>query len=320
MTPWQKILRTNLRSTEELCDFLELQPSQRKIIIEKKRFGLNVPLRLAKKMTKGSITDPLFLQFVPIEKELFIGHGCKKDPVDDKAFVKAPKLLVKYPGRALLLVSSACAMHCRYCFRQHFDYAIKGGFSEELAYIAKDLSLKEVILSGGDPLSLPNPLLQSLIEEIAAFPHITRLRFHSRFPIGIPERIDDGFLDILRKTRLQVYFVLHSNHSSEIDEDVRTAVKRLMKEGAVVLNQAVLLKGVNDSVQELEALIEKCVDVGIIPYYLHQLDCVQGASHFGVAQEDGKRLIEEMRGRVSGFGLFRYVEEVPHRQSKTALI
>jgi EF-P beta-lysylation protein EpmB len=319
MNHWQHILRTNIRSVTQLCDFLELQPTQRKTVIEKKRFGLNIPLRLAKKMTKGTLSDPLFLQFVPQESELIHNEAYIKDPVEDCSFRRSAKLLTKYQGRALLLASSACAMHCRYCFRQHFDYASTKEFSQELAYIQNDTSLKEVILSGGDPLSLSNDLLFSLIQEVESIKHITRIRFHSRFLIGVPERVDEGFLNLFRKTRLQFYFVLHYNHPRELDEDIVMAIRQLQKEGVVFLNQAVLLKGVNDSLETLEALAESCIDHGIIPYYLHQLDRVEGTTHFEVDRETGKRLVEELRSRTSGFGQFRYVEEIPHALSKTSI-
>lgn len=319
MNSWQQVLRTNIRSITQLCDFLQLQPSDSESIIKTKRFGLNIPLRLAEKMEKGNLKDPLFLQFVSQKEELLRSDSFKKDPVGDCASKKGAKLLVKYPGRALLLVSSACAMHCRYCFRQHFAYDSTRDFAEELSYIANDRSLKEVILSGGDPLSLTNETLDTLLKAIEKIPHITRVRFHSRFLIGIPERIDEGFLALFKNSRLQFYFVLHTNHARELDKDVITAVRKIQKESVVVLNQAVLLKGVNDSLESLEALIESCIDVGIMPYYLHQLDRVEGAIHFEVKKEEGKRLIEALRERSSGFGQFRYVEEIPSRQSKSLI-
>jgi len=319
MSPWQQILRTNIRSLPHLYDFLELQPSQRKKLTNIKGFGINIPLRLAKKMDKGSVTDPLFLQFVPLIKEEARSSCFTKDPVEDEAFREEPKLLIKYSGRALLLTASACAMHCRYCFRRHFAYDKERGYAAELRKIADDSSLKEVILSGGDPLSLTNDALEGLLSQIEAMPHIRRLRFHSRFLMGIPERIDEGFLALLARSKKQVYFVIHSNHARELDEEVIAAVHSLQKLGVVVLNQAVLLKGVNDSVEALEALMESCIDVGIIPYYLHQLDRVEGAMHFEVEQAVGRELMKELRGRTSGFGQFRYVEEIPHQRSKTAL-
>lgn len=315
---WREIQRTNFTSWETLCNFLQLDPSKREQVIKSPSFVLNLPRRLAEKIEKNSIEDPLFLQFVslkvPKEKEF------SKDPVLEGGFCKSTKYLQKYPGRALLLTTSACAMHCRYCFRQHFPYETdRKDFLEEIKLLADDPSIHEIILSGGDPLSLSNSTLQSLISNLEKIPHLTRLRIHTRFPLGIPERIDDELLSIFEQTKLSKWFVIHSNHPREFDPDIFSALKKIQKLGVPVLNQSVLLKGVNDSSATLYALCEKLLLNGIIPYYLHQLDKVQGAEDFEVSDEEGKRLIQALLKRLPGYGVPRFVRETPGELSKVII-
>lgn len=311
---WQRILQQNIRSIEKLSEFLELDESSKNALCTN-RFPLNLPLRLAQKIKKNCLTDPLFLQFVQLKGEN--NHLFVQDPTEDCAFHLSPKLLKKYEKRALLITSSACAMHCRYCFRQNFPYESEKGFEQELQLIQNDNSINEVILSGGDPLSLSNRALISLLTNISKIAHIKRIRFHSRFLIGIPERVDEELRTFFAQTNLTTYFVLHCNHPKEIDNDVIASVKKLQKVGVLFLNQAVLLKGVNDSVEVLEELVELLMDIQVIPYYLHQLDRVKGAEYFEVQPSLGKELIKQLRERVSGFGVFTYVEEIPHKKSKT---
>ena len=243
------------------------------------------------------------------------------DPVGDKGFRSCSKLLHKYEGRVLLVTTGACAMHCRYCFRQNFDYATSTGFlfEEELGLIASDETIREVILSGGDPLSLSNPILKGLIHNLGKIKHVKRLRFHTRFPIGIPERIDDDFIEMIANCPCQVWFILHINHPNELDDDILAHVRLLQKTGAIVLNQSVLLRGVNDDADTLVMLSEKLVDNGILPYYLHQLDKVQGASHFEVSVDEGRQLIHAISKRLSGYAVPKYVREIEGEPGKTAL-
>lgn len=211
-------------------------------------------------------------------------------------------------------------MHCRYCFRQNFDYAVQTkGFAEEMAMIAQDSSLQEIILSGGDPLSLSDETLRELLKGLASIPHVKRLRFHSRFPIGIPERIDDSFISLLHEFSYSYWFVLHANHPRELDADVLAALKKLIRAGIPVLNQAVLLKDVNDSVETQKELCERLINNGIFPYYLHQLDKVQGAQHFEVEEARGLRMVEELAKVLPGYGVPKYVREVCGAPNKTEL-
>jgi EF-P beta-lysylation protein EpmB len=255
---------------------------------------------------------------LPVDEEYVSVSAFSSDPVGDGACRIGQKLLSKYQGRVLLLATSACAMHCRFCFRQLFDYDVTDKlFEDELQIIAEDPSINEVILSGGDPLSLDNKILGSLIERIAFIPHVRKLRFHTRFPIGIPERIDEGFLEILANCPLQVWFALHVNHSTELDADILKAMKSIQRLGIPVITQTVLLQGVNDDVDTLVGLCSDLVDNGIMPYYLHQLDRVEGSAHFEVPEECGKQLITEMARRLPGYAVPRYVREIPGMPNKT---
>ncbi|MFI5333617.1 MAG: KamA family radical SAM protein, partial [Chlamydiales bacterium] len=226
----------------------------------------------------------------------------------------------KYEGRALLLTTAACAMNCRFCFRRNFDYQENESFFEqELQAIEKNTSLSEIILSGGDPLSLSDEKLDALLEKLAKIPHLKRLRFHTRFPIGIPERIDTSFLDLLKRSHLQIFFVIHCNHPNELDEDIFAALKEIQKLGIPVLNQNVLLKGVNDDAKTLETLMRTLADHGILPYYLNQLDRVQGAAHFEVEEKKGQALMAEIARSLSGYTVPHYVREIPGNAQKTRI-
>ncbi|MEN9344372.1 MAG: Lysine 2,3-aminomutase [Chlamydiota bacterium] len=314
---WKQTLRKNFTSWEKLASFLNIDPSS---ILKKTPFSLNLPLRLAEKIEKGRLDDPILLQFLPSTQELNTSPLFSRDPVSDASFRTAPKLLHKYQGRALILVSSACAMHCRYCFRRHFPYETEvKGFESELNEVASDLTLSEIILSGGDPLSLSNETLSSLFKQIDLIPHIKRIRFHTRFPVGIPERIDDSFLTLLRNSNKQILFIIHINHPKECDDTLFAYLKEIQKLGIPILSQSVLLNKVNDDLDTLETLCLTLIDHGILPYYLHQLDRVDGAAHFEVTEEKGRSLILELRKRLPGYAVPQYVKEEAHAPHKTPL-
>jgi EF-P beta-lysylation protein EpmB len=320
---WRQIQRETFTHWEKLADFLQLDTAQRDQILRKSTFPLLLPKRLADKIAKGTLDDPILKQFLPVVDEQTTALGFVSDPVSDATFRKESKLLHKYQGRVLLVCTSVCAMHCRYCFRQNFSYEQEDKtFRKELELIKQDNSIHEVILSGGDPLSLSDTVLKELLSQIAAIPHVKRIRFHTRFPIGIPERIDDAFLALLQETlkSKQIWFVVHTNHPAELDNDIFDALKRVQRLGIPVLNQAVLLKGVNDDLNTLLTLCETLADQGIQPYYLHQLDRVASASHFEVEPEKGRALIRELTTRLSGYAVPRYVQEIAGEASKTALI
>lgn len=316
---WRTILRNNFTRIELLADFLELNEEQRAQLILRPHFPLQVPLRLAQKMAKGTLDDPLVKQFLPTSQELMAHPRFVLDPVCDTSFQEEGKLLRKYEGRVLLVCTSACAMHCRYCFRQHFDYSSSKGFEDELSQIEQDLSIHEVILSGGDPLSLSDETLAQILGRLAKLPHIRRIRFHTRFPIGIPERIDESFLNLIASLPQQIYFVIHCNHPRELDQEIFDRLKALQRLGCIILNQAVLLKGINDDVSTLQQLAEQLINQGVIFYYLHQLDRVQGATHFEVEEKEGRFLITEIAKQLPGYAVPKYVREIAGEPNKTPL-
>lgn len=314
MSLWRAIQKENFTDHQKLAQFLQIDPE---LIWKDRKFPLNLPRRLAEKIKKGTLEDPILRQFLPQEKEAFQEPGFSLDAVGDLPSRKADRLLHKYEGRALMLPTSACAMHCRYCFRKNFPYAEgKTDFSLEMAAIARDASIEEVLLSGGDPLSLSNPSLNQLLQKLDSISHVKRIRFHTRFPIGIPERIDEELLHIFAKTRAQIFFVIHCNHPRELDDHIFSALRAVQRLGIPILTQTVLLRGINDDVNTLKELFTLFIDHGILPYYLHQLDKVIGASHFEVSIEEGKQLMAELTKQMPGYSLPRYVQEVAGAASK----
>jgi EF-P beta-lysylation protein EpmB len=274
-------------------------------------------------MRPGDPDDPLLRQVLPLADEMIAAPGFIADPVDDAAATRRPGLLQKYRGRALLITAGACAVHCRYCFRRNFPYTDvprtvldwQPAFEE----IADDPTLHEVILSGGDPLTLVDRALAAFVFKLAAIPHVRRLRIHTRLPIVIPERVTNELVEMLCDTRLTPIVVVHANHAHELDEHVAAALAKLANAGIVLLNQAVLLAGVNDSIDAQASLCERLVDLRVIPYYLHQLDCVTGAARFEVPVETGRQIIVQLRERLPGYAVPRYVHEVPGTLHKIEL-
>jgi EF-P beta-lysylation protein EpmB len=317
-------MKDAVRDPAELCRLLELPPEAADAARQAGQdFSLFVPRGYLARMRPGDIADPLLRQVLPRSDELDEVPGFIADPVADASATRQPGLLRKYEGRVLLLTTGTCAIHCRYCFRRHFPYSegprSPAEWQPALEAIAADESLREVILSGGDPLTLVDAMLASLVERLAAIPHLRRLRIHTRLPIVIPERVTDGLINMLRATRLAPIVVVHANHANELDAHVAAALTRLADAGIVLLNQAVLLRGVNDSVEAQAALCERLVDLRVMPYYLHQLDRAAGAAHFEVPVDAGRRIIEALRAWLPGYAVPRYVQEVPGAASKATL-
>jgi EF-P beta-lysylation protein EpmB len=265
-------------------------------------------------MRHGDRSDPLLRQVLPLDDEEHLVPGFVLDAVGDAAAGTATGVLQKYRGRALLIATGACAVHCRYCFRRHFPYAEQGaardGWADAIATIAGDDSIDEVILSGGDPFSLATSKLTELTSALACIPHLKRLRIHTRLPVVLPERVDAGLLAWMTALPWPVTIVIHANHANEIDGAVDAAMGRMRGTGALLLNQSVLLRGVNDSVGALAALSERLHAIGVLPYYLHQLDRVQGAAHFEVDDATALHLHAELSSRLAGYLVPRLVREV----------
>jgi EF-P beta-lysylation protein EpmB len=317
---WRAIQRNNFTDWKKLLTFLNFDFIKENHILAQSKFPLNLPLRLAEKIQRNDWDDPILRQFLPTIEELKPSPLFLLDPVGDESFRPKPKLLHKYHGRALLVCTSACAMHCRYCFRQHFEYETKGKmFTEELEAIGSDSSISEVLLSGGDPLSLSDAQLGELLNQLEGIPHLKRIRFHTRFPMGIPERIDSSFLHLLSFCKKQIIFVIHCNHPQEFDSVIFDHLKKIQRLGIPILSQSVLLRGVNDRLEILKNLYEILIDHGIMPYYLHQLDRVQGAAHFEVLEEEGTVLMNQLSAILPGYAIPKYVREVAGETSKSII-
>ncbi len=306
--PWQHELRQAIDSPKQLLALLQLSNSAlAHTVVTKPCFKLRVPRGYVNRMHPGDPDDPLLRQVLPLVKENEQIQGFSTDPVGETAIV--PGLLQKYQGRVLLVTTSACAIHCRYCFRQHYHYTASNPLAV-LNTIRADPSITEVILSGGDPLCLKDSYLADLVQNIASISHIQRLRLHTRLPIVLPERVNNKLLAWLMGTRLQPIVVVHANHANEINEAVHNALHRLVNAGITVLNQSVLLRGVNDNATALITLSETLFKSQVLPYYLHTLDHVQGAAHFEVPIIHAKQLLEQMQLSLPGYLVPKLVREV----------
>lgn len=312
--PWQKALIESVTDPKELLELLELDHNLlSQAVSASKLFPLKVPKGFIARMEKKNRHDPLLLQVLPIDLEEKEVEGYVKDPLAEKQFNPVPGLLHKYKSRVLLTMTGVCGVHCRFCFRRHFPYTDnnpgKSGWNEVIDYITNDNSIHEVILSGGDPLAMSDHLLGDFTEKLAEIPHLKRLRIHTRMPIVIPERVSDEFIAWISKLRLKTAIVIHCNHANEIDAEVRLALTKLTQSGAILLNQAVLLKGVNDTVESLRDLSASLFAAGVLPYYLHVLDKVQGAAHFDINHTDAIKLHTELTAQLSGYLVPRLVTE-----------
>ena len=321
---WQQLWREAVRDPRELLALLGLDPDAMGVSADAAtQFPLRVPRGFVARMRHGDPADPLLRQVLPLDAEMQPMPGFSLDAVGDGAARTGHGVIQKYRGRALLVTTGSCAINCRYCFRRHFPYAEEtaaaAGWREAVALIGADASIDEVILSGGDPLSLATPKLAELTGALAGFSHIRRLRIHTRLPVVLPERVDDALLDWLAGLPWPVTVVLHANHANEFDPSVDAAMARLRQAGATLLNQAVLLRGVNDSVDALAALSERGFEAGVLPYYLHQLDRVQGAAHFEIDDDSARALHAGLAARLSGYLVPRLVREVPGDSGKRPL-
>lgn len=320
---WRTLWREAITDARELLACVSLEHLADALPADDAGFNLRVPRGFVARMRAGDPHDPLLLQVLPQLAETHEVPGFSTDAVDDMAARSAKGVLHKYQGRALLIASGSCAVNCRYCFRRHFPYgdemAAAGQWHQALEHVRQDESISELILSGGDPLALATGKLEELSRGLADIPHVSRLRIHTRLPVVLPERIDTSFVEWLKALPLQKVVVLHANHANEFDDSVDKACARLREAGATLLNQAVLLKGINDEADTLIALSERMFTAGVLPYYLHQLDRVQGAAHFEVTDAQAQALIERMRSRLPGYLVPKLVREVGGDPSKRPL-
>lgn len=321
---WQQLWREAVRDPRELLALLGLEGVVPDISeAAAQQFPLRVPHGFVAKMRHRDPRDPLLRQVLPLDDEMKPRPGFTFDAVGDGAAKAAAGVIRKYQGRALLVTTGSCAIHCRYCFRRHFDYAAEtaaaGRWREAVELIRSDAGIDEVILSGGDPWSLSTAKLTELTDALADIPHLRRLRIHTRLPVVLPERVDAPLLAWMRSLPWPVTVVLHANHANEIDCSVEQACGALRSTGATLLNQAVLLRGVNDSVDALAALSERSHEAGVLPYYLHQLDRVQGTAHFEVGDDEARQLHATLATRLSGYLVPRLVREVAGDPGKRPL-
>jgi EF-P beta-lysylation protein EpmB len=321
---WQFEMASAITSPWELVTELGLDPELiSEAVAAGSAFRLRVPRSYLARIQRGNPQDPLLRQVLPIGAELADMADYTADPLGEREALRAPGLLQKYCGRALLITTSACAVHCRYCFRREFPYAQQTSdssrWSEALDEIARDTSIEEVILSGGDPLSLSDSRLASLTDALQRIPHVRRLRVHTRQPVVLPSRVDAGLTQWLTRLRLPVVFVLHVNHPNEIDADVRSACARLRDSGVTLLNQTVLLQGVNDDPDVLAELSRHLFEAGVLPYYLHLLDRVRGAAHFDVPEERARLIAGQLAARLPGYLVPRLAREIYGAPAKVTL-
>jgi len=321
---WKRLWREAIRDPRELLATLALDRLADRVSDDAiAQFPLRVPRGFVARMRHGDPNDPLLRQVLALDDEDRIVPGFGVDAVGDGAARTATGVLQKYRGRALLVTTGSCAVNCRYCFRRHFPYgdemAARDGWRHAIDAIARDATVDEVILSGGDPLSLATSKLAELTDALATIPHLRRLRLHTRLPIVLPERVDAELTSWLSALRWPVAVVVHANHANEFDTAVDAAMQRLRHADCTVLNQAVLLRGVNDSVEALTALSERAYAAGVLPYYLHQLDRVAGTAHFEVDDRVALSLHAALAARLSGYLVPKLVREIPGDPGKRPL-
>ena len=313
-TSWQTELANAITDPQELLNLLKLDQNLLPAAKSANQlFKLLVPRCYLSKIEPGNPDDPLLKQVLPLAAEHELNPLYELDPLKEKQANKIPGLLHKYPSRVLLTVTGACGIHCRYCFRRHFPYQQNRLSTKNieaiLAYLYSQPAINEVIYSGGDPLIAPDDYLAKLTAQLANIPHLNKLRIHSRLPITIPSRITEDLINWIKQSRLQIILVVHCNHPNEIDQTTKEALQKLKQANVTLLNQSVLLKGVNDSADVLATLSEKLFEIGVLPYYLHLLDKVQGATHFDMPVNEAKSIYQELQKKLPGYLLPKLVRE-----------
>lgn len=321
---WQKTQSRAFTDPQQLLEYLGIAPESLDNDFDiDSSFPLKVPQSYVNRMKKGNPHDPLLLQVLPLKIETEHVEGYSTDPVGDLLSMPTPGVLKKYNGRALFITTGACGVHCRYCFRRHFPYSnsnsARDHWSEAINDILLDTSVNEVILSGGDPLCLSDDRLATLMGLLNNIPHVKRIRFHTRLPVVLPERINESLINWLQGNHAKIIFTVHINHANEINQAVKEAMQTLLASGVSLFNQSVLLRNINDNCDSLINLSEALFDAGITPYYLHMLDKVKGSAHFDVSDNKAKSLINNMRQHLPGYLIPRLVREKPGEDFKTPL-
>jgi EF-P beta-lysylation protein EpmB len=325
---WQDALKLSIRSLPELLEKLSLtekigsEPRFSRILATQ-NFPVFVPAPFLSRIRSGDPDDPLLRQVLPTKDEDVATPGFSLDPLDEADSQRQAGLLQKYAGRVLLILTGACAIHCRYCFRRHFPYTDTpkslSQWSAALDQIAADESIEEVILSGGDPLMVVDETLHQLVARLDAIPHLSRLRIHTRLPIMVPQRVTESLLDTIRQSRLRSLVVIHSNHANELDDSVAQALSQLADAGAMLLNQSVLLRGINDDLDSLRTLSLRLLECRVLPYYLHKNDPVVGTAHFEVSKQRGLELVRQLQQSLPGYAVPRFVQELAGEPAKVLL-
>lgn len=322
---WKNEYAQAIKSVSQLLEFLQIPHCQRTEAIECSDFPLRVPLSYAKRMEKGKLDDPLLRQVLPTKQESSSAGAHDEyslDPLMESNARLNTNLLQKYQGRVLLLTTAACPIHCRYCFRRHFPYhddnvaENAGQYADALQQIKNDNSIREVILSGGDPLSLSDGRLAQLIRSLEEIQHLRYLRIHTRLPIVLPARVTPALLDIVQHGRLRKTVVVHCNHPHELSPEVSSCLQALSACGVTLFNQSVLLKGINDTPTCLMQLSQDLYDAGVTPYYLHMPDKVKGTAHFDVEQQQAVEIMKQLRSSLPGYLVPRLVRELPRHAFK----
>jgi EF-P beta-lysylation protein EpmB len=317
---WKTLLSQSNISLKQLCKRLNIDYDAMAEAADKD-FPLRIPEPYLQKIEVGNPRDPLLLQVLPRAQEIDLTPGYTIDALNETAFNPAPGIVHKYQNRLLLIQNGSCAIHCRYCFRRHFPYDAqqqsKAQWSRSLDYIRNNPDIQEVILSGGDPLTLNNVYLQNLFTELADIPQIKRLRIHTRLPVVLPQRIDSALIDLFQRLPMQKVMVIHVNHPNELGYDTAESLTKIKQSGFHLLNQTVLLKDINDDAAILSRLSEKLFENGVLPYYLHLLDKIQGVAAFDVPKEQAKCIMRTLTQSLSGFLVPKLVREIPGEASKT---
>jgi EF-P beta-lysylation protein EpmB len=319
---WQKEVASSFKTVNSLLSYLNIDPSSLPYEINVDApFSTRITPFFANLIQSNQPFDPILLQVLPRLEETIIKQDYSNDPLNEESYSVLPGLIHKYSNRVLLVAHQSCAIHCRYCFRQHFPYSEqrlnKEALDKNIEYIKKDSNITEVILSGGDPLNLSDEKLKLLLSKLDDIPQLTTIRIHTRTPVVSPSRLTSALNSYISTLSKQVVFVFHINHSQEISVEFEEKLQALKMTGSTIFNQSVLLKDINNSADTLITLSEKLFEIGILPYYLHQLDPVNGTHHFKVSDKEAREIWHEMQTKLSGYLLPRLVQEIPNKPSKT---